>query len=116
MSKEPPHGTIIKVWVVTPVEHPDRRPSESVLGVFVGRLMAQDYVDNELNGVDKYEVTRRSAFKWDDGDRMSLLDPYRDAIYELATDYTSEPIRRERELRASAAAKLTDEERRVLRL
>lgn len=42
---------------------------------------------------------------------MSMFGPY-----ELSTDYSSESVRRERELRALAAAKLTEEERKVLRL
>ena len=106
---------------MTPANNPESNNPESnnpecIFGVFISHEMAQDYITNEPPITDKKCVfTRRSAFKFDSGDRVLLLN--RDGVpYELSTDYTSEPVRRERELRASAKAKLTEEEIRVLRL
>ena len=116
MSNEPPKGTIIEVWVVA---DPARSGPMSILGVFASLEMAADYVANEAPPAPKpYSMApvRRSAFKWEDSDRVSLFDDPMFGPYELSTDYTSEPVRRERELRASARAKLSEEEIRVLRL
>lgn len=116
MPKEPPRGTLIEVWVVA---DPAMSGPMSVLGVFADQAMAADYVANEAPPVpDSFVMApvRRQALKWDDGDRVSLFDERLFGPYELSTDYTSEPTRREKELRASAIAKLTEEERKVLRL
>lgn len=116
MANEPPKGTLIEVWVVA---DPAMSGPMSVLGVFADRVMAADYVANEAETPPKpwhMAPVRRTAFKWDDGDRVALLDDPMFGPYELATDYSSEPVRRERELRALALAKLTDEERKALRL
>lgn len=116
MDKEPPRGTLIEVWVVA---DPAMTGPMSVLGVFSDVAQAKDYVANEAPPVpEPYSMApvRRTAFKWDDGDRVSLFDDSMFGPYELATDYTSEPLRCEKELRASARAKLSEEEIRALRL
>jgi hypothetical protein len=111
MADEPPKGTLIEVWVVADPM------SMSILGVFTNLEMASDYVANEAPKPPKpYYMApeRRMAFKWDDGDRVSLFRKDMFGPYELVTDYSSEPERRRRALQASGLAKLTPEERAAL--
>lgn len=109
MATEPPtKGTLIEVWAVTPVDE-----HGLIYGVFLNRAMAEDYITNEPPRLE-CAATRRKAFKWDDSDRVSLFDEQQFGPFELSTEYTSEPLRREKELRAQALAKLTDEERKAL--
>jgi hypothetical protein len=116
MSTEPPKGTLIEVYIVA---DPTGSGPMSILGVFASLAMATDFVEHETKPAPKpyfMAPERRMAFKWDDGDRVSLFSKDMFGPFELATDYSSEPVRRRRELRKSAAAKLTEEERQAVGL
>lgn len=80
------------------------------VGCFTNISVAEDFRKNEF---PECEVQTRTGLVWVDK-TVSIFDPRIPFKYELGDDYTSEPTRKRNELRASALAKLTSEEREAL--
>ena len=103
------NGELKTLYTVTSKDCPN------VLAVMLLESQALDWIKNAYGDPISAVAHRRDGVLWEDG-RVSLLDPCAAAFYECDPNYTSEPTRRQRELRQQAAAKLTDEELAALGL
>ncbi len=107
----------IKVgWYVADGPRDSAAIATNVLAVFTKYDVASDYYENAMNKEVAYsggvpQLVGCSLLV--DGERAFIL---RSTAYELADDYSSEPMRKEKEIKKRALAKLTDEEKRVLGL
>lgn len=80
------------------------------LGCFTKHSVALDYLKNEF---PNSEIQTRTGIVWPEK-TVSIFDTRVGFKYELGDDYNSEPTRKRNELRASALAKLTSEEKEAL--
>lgn len=95
-------GSITYAWVVL--------DGEEILATFPHEYQAKGFAEDH-----DYTIKKYAAFLYEDGTRVSLFDPKAVYfVYEFGVDFEPAEMRKEKEIKTRALAKLSPEERRSL--